>query len=299
MNSSVKIIILLLTLSILQFLSCSDNTMDPSTSTSAEYTQIDFEPAWSNTGDRIAYVHSDMDFDFNGIYIVNTNGTNSRLLINGFTYSPDWSPDGSWIFFSQNNNISKVRTTGDSLISLTDNGINLYPKCSSDGNWLVYSECGTQPCDVWIMKPDGKQKNMMVTNATYPNWVNGSSSFIYFSPIKDNKGRQTGDTLAQYFFSNGSKQVIALLNGDDHIINSYPVSAGDEIIFCSMNKDGYVYVYSMNLNGNNIAKLTTAQSYSPDYSSANQKIIYTNRNNGNGRLWIMDKNGSGQVQFTY
>ncbi len=79
----------------------------------------------------------------------------------------------------------------------------------------------------------------------------------------------------------------------------YPLFAGAEIIFCSMDKDGYVYIYKMQRNGNNIVKLTETQGYSPDYSLISQKIIYTNRDKGNGRLWTMDKNGDNKVQLTH
>ena len=47
-----------------------------------------------------------------------------------------------------------------------------------------------------------------------------------------------------------------------------------------------------------INKLTTGQGWSPDFNAVNQKIVYTNRDPGNGRLWIMNKDGSNKIQLT-
>lgn len=282
-----------------QLYSCTENSAISPTSPVAEYTQIDFEPAWSDSGDKVVYIHSDIDNDFTGIYRIDSDGKNKKLILNSFANSPDWSPDGNRIVFSLNNNIYKINVNGDSLKYITDTGINSNPKWSSDGDWIAFSGCENSLCKILIMKSDGSQKTIIDTNAVYPNWVNGSSSLIYFKPILNNNGIQTGDTLCQYFFSNGSKQVISVLNNDQHKKNSYPEYIGDALIFCSMNKDGFVYIYRMNLDGSNIIKLTTSQSYTPDFSILNQKIIYTNRNKGEGRLWQMDKNGNGQMQFTF
>jgi Tol biopolymer transport system component len=292
------IFFLIIVVIVFKFQACSENPAELSKSTIPEYTQIDFEASWSKSGNRIAFVHSDVNNDFTGIYLLNSDGTNSRQLLNVFANSPDWSPDGNWIAITLSNSIYKIKTNGDSLTELTDAGINSRPKWSSDGNWISYISCSGNACNLWIMKPDGQQKTLIDVDCSYANWANGSSSLIYFKPIKDNNSIQSGDTIFQYFFT-GTKVPVVILNDDDHVINSYPVFAGDAIIFSSLNKAGYVYVYRMNLNGSDIIKLTSTQGYSPDYSLANDKIIYTNRNKGNGRLWIMDKSGNGKTQFTF
>ncbi len=278
---------------------CSDNTQDSLSSSVPEYTLIDFEPAWSGSGNKIAYAHSNVNNDFTGIYIINSDGSNNRQLLNAFASSPDWSADEEWIVFAINNSIQKIKTNGDSLMTLTDGGINSNPKWSSDGSRIAYCDCGNLPCRVVIIKPDGSLKTIIDTNAVYPDWVNGSSSLIYFKPVKNNEGLQTGDTLIQYFLSSGEKKIISVLNDDNHRVNTFPVFADDAIIFCSMNKEGGIYIYRMNTDGSSIVKLTDSQGYAPDYSASLQKIVYTNRNKGNGRLWLMDKNGNGKVQFTH
>ncbi|MBK8552508.1 MAG: DUF5050 domain-containing protein [Ignavibacteria bacterium] len=247
----------------------------------------------------ITYAHSNIDPDFTGIYIINSNGTGKQQIISDFARCPDFSPGGDRIAFTQFENIYKIKTNGDSIVQLTSAGKNYFPKWSADNALIAFSNSiNSDEYDIWTMNTDGSQKTLIDSNANYPDWVNGSSSLIYFKPMKNSGGSQTGDTLVQYFLSSNTKQVMAILTGDEHKINMYPSFAGDKIIFCSFDIESTAYVYSMDSDGSNITKLTTTQSYSPDYSPVNEKIVYTNRDKGNGRLWIMDKNGSEKTQLT-
>ncbi len=281
------------------FAGCSENTEAPSPSPIAQFTQVDFEPSWSFTGNKIAYVHSNIDNKFTGIYTINSDGSGNTQIVNDFDRCPELSPAVDWITYTFADNIFKIKIANDSIVQLTSAGKNFFPKWSSDNSLIAFSSSGnSDDYNVWKMKTDGTQKTLIDSNANYPNWVNASSSLIYFKPAKLPGGAQNGDTLVQYFLATNTKQVMTVVNGDEHKVNMYPSYAGDKIIFCSFDTENSAYVYSMNLNGSNINKLTTAQSYSPDYSPANQKIVYTNRELGNGRLWIMNKDGNGKVQLT-
>lgn len=284
----------------LLFADCSDYSDIPSPSPIAEFTQIDFEPSWSESSDMITYAHSNIDPEFTGIYIINSDGTGKEQIITDFARCPDFSPGEDRIAFTQFENIYKIKTNGDSIVQLTSAGKNYFPKWSSDNTIIAFSNSNnSSDYNIWVMNTDGSQKTLIDSNANYPDWVDGSYSLIYFKPVILPDGSQSGDTLVQYFLSSNTKQVMAILFGDEHKINMYPSYAGDKIIFCSFNNISAAYVYSMDLNGSNIIKLTTTQSYSPDYSPAKGKIVYTNRDKGNGRLWIMDKDGSGKTQLTY
>lgn len=88
----------------------------------------DFQPAWSPDGKTIAYIHGDTTFESTGIYLIDTNGTNKRILFSSpSAYSPTWSPDGEWIAFSDNAQIYKIKVNGDSLTQLTKFGNNFFP----------------------------------------------------------------------------------------------------------------------------------------------------------------------------
>ncbi len=297
---SILIIILINFIFVLLLESCTDNTTDPSVPPVAGYTQVDFEPSWSSDAGRIAYIHSDIDNKYTGIYIINSVGTNERLIVSDFARSPCWSPDDQWIVYSQFNNIYKLKTDSDSLIQLTTDGKNLYPKWSIDSGLIAYSNSmNSVDYRIMLMNSEGTQKRLIDENGNYPEWISGSSSLIYFKPAKDISGSQNGDTLVRYFLTGNTKQAITVLNGSEHLVNMYPVFAGDRFIFCSADSTGSVYIYSMDTDGNNILKLTSEQGYSPDFSFANKKIVYTNRSPGNGRIWKMDKNGDNKMQVTF
>ncbi|MEO8664128.1 MAG: hypothetical protein ABI462_01415 [Ignavibacteria bacterium] len=278
---------------------CTDNSIDQPSPPVAEYTQIDFEPAWNTSGNKIAYAHSNIDNDLSGIYVTSSSGLSSTQLVTNFARSPEWSPDGTQILYSQFFQIYKINTAGDSAVQLTNGGENYYPKWSSDGSLIAFSRYEGSAYNIFTMNSDGKQITEIDDNANFPEWENNSNSILYFKPFYNKDHLQKGDTLFQYILNSGAKNLLTILNGDVHNVNMYPVYTGDEIVFSSLDKDGYSYIYKMQHDGSNIVKLTDTQGYSPAYSFAAQKIIYTNRNKGNGRLWTMDKNGNNKTQLTH
>ncbi len=288
-------------ISVLLCSGCQEQAETPSPGPFADYTQIDFDPAWTVTGKKIAYSHSNTDIDLSGIYSVNSDGSNVTQLISGIAVSPDWSPDESRIVFSQFNDLYISTSSGDSIFRLTFGSISNDPEWSNSGDLIAYNRSNSvSMSDIYLIHPDGSGETFIDSNGKYPSWVTGDTSIIYFKQIYEGGySSQSGDSLVQYFFKTESINTIAVLSGDEHKYNSYPNMTDDGIIFCSKNKSGYSYIYKIDINGENINRLTDSQSYSPDYCRINQKVVYTNRDKGNGRLWIMDKDGNNKTQLTY
>jgi TolB protein len=59
-----------------------------------------FDPAISPDGQTVAFVREGGE---NGIYLIDTDGSNERLIFSGRARlsSPKWSPDGQWILFTR------------------------------------------------------------------------------------------------------------------------------------------------------------------------------------------------------
>lgn len=277
---------------------CTGDSEGPSPNPSAPYSQVDFEPSWSKQN-VVAFTHSDPDYDDNGIYTVNYNGTNLKHVVTGYAKSPDWSPNSAWIVFTMNDQLYKIRDVNDSLVQLTFSLKNSYPEWSSDSSRIFFISCGGTNCGAYSMNPEGGQITLIYPNASYVSEYGQGSDLLLFSPVKNSSGNQTGDTLLIYDYVNSVRAVVAVLNSDENKMNSFPVRVDNDIIFTSISSSGYSYIYRISSSGINMVRLTVTQSYSCDYSGSNQKIIYTNRNQGNGRLWIMDKNGGNNVQFTH
>ncbi len=75
-----------------------------------------FDPAISPDGKTVAFVR---DGGENGVYLVNIDGSNERLIFSGRTRlsSPKWSPDGNWILFTRSDEYSECIDTGRGCIS--------------------------------------------------------------------------------------------------------------------------------------------------------------------------------------
>ncbi|HMS64997.1 MAG TPA: DPP IV N-terminal domain-containing protein [Ignavibacteria bacterium] len=289
---------------ILFYFNCNDEIIEPDSSPVAGYTQIDFEPSVTNDNTKIVYVHSNVDFELTGIYIYDLLTNSNSLFKNGFIRSPDWSPDSKWIVYSLSNNLYKIKSNGDSLTILTNlanSGNNMHPKWSEDGSKIAFAntDCSSSDqCGVYTMNTDGSEITLIEPNAIYPEWTDNGNALFFLKQIKNTNGQPAGDSLFKYSLTNNLKELITVFSGNEHILNSYLNSTGNDIIFCSTSETGFSYVYKYNLLSGSLTKLSQTQGYSPFASDFSEKTVYTNRDQGNGRLCIMNNDGSYPVQIT-
>lgn len=77
-----------------------------------------FDPAISPDGQTVAFVRTAGE---NGIYLINIDGSNERLIFSGRNTlaSPKWSPDGNYIVFSRGDEYKECRDVGRGMC-LTD-----------------------------------------------------------------------------------------------------------------------------------------------------------------------------------
>lgn len=128
---------------------------------------FDLSPSFSPDGKQIAFVS--WDGTSFGIWTMNTDGTNRRLVTNLAVpaYTAAFSPDGTKILWVGNDNyeIESVNLDGSSRTMLTNSGGKIY-EVMTLGNevWFTTSQDGNG--EVYKMNADGSgQKNM--TNNPY------------------------------------------------------------------------------------------------------------------------------------
>jgi uncharacterized protein YraI len=70
-----------------------------------------FDPAISPDGQTVVFVR---DGGENGLYLINIDGSNERLIFSGRTRlsSPKWSPDGQWILFTRSDEFNRCYQLG-------------------------------------------------------------------------------------------------------------------------------------------------------------------------------------------
>jgi Tol biopolymer transport system component len=146
----------------------------------------DFGPQWSPDGSKLVFFRSDLKTQANAVFTVNVDGTGEvqvtpRAL--GAGDSPDWSPDGQWLYSPDDgsSNVYKAHPDGTGLTNLTKQSARGYQYLSSsfspDGTMIVTARTpGAGPegaADLVVMNADGT-KARPITNTTLwdsaPEW---------------------------------------------------------------------------------------------------------------------------------
>lgn len=260
---------------------------------------IDEEPSWSPDGLTIAYVHNDSSPDSTGIYLIDTLGSNKRIIFSGpGAYTPSWSPSGEWLAFSYNAQIYKIKSTGDSLTQITTQGNNFSPSWSPDGLWIAYDSDFNSSVgfSIWKVKIDGTDPIRIAYDSLQgeirmPSWSKtGNICHIRFLQ---------GTSSSEIFTMNpsgGNAIRITFNNYRDWYPKFSP--DGTKIVYQSQ-PDVEIHVWVANADGTGQIQVTVDQGYSPEFSPNGMKIVYTRANYNDGHLWIMDSDGSNKHQITY
>jgi Tol biopolymer transport system component len=235
----------------------------------------DFNPAWSPNGLEIAFEHRDASGD-DEIFKMAANGTNQRRLTDNVVSDngPAWSPSGKKIVFvSDRNSDPDIRDdiyvmnavdnnndgNGDNLKRLTRNPENdLAPAWSPNGKKIAFTSFRTNNYEIYTMKPVSEGKTNRPVNLSRN--LSAHDSDPNWSP-------------------NGTKIAFLSRRG---------VSSDFEI-------------YSMAANGTEQNPLTenTANDLNPAWSPDGAQIAFhSDRDGGNGEIYVMNANGSAQTRLT-
>lgn len=264
----------------------------------ASFFRIDQEPAWSPDGETIAFYRGSTNSEEAGIYLISPDGENLRQFHAGGGNAPSWSPDGQWIAFHQGAQIYKKHVESDSLFQLTLAGRNFYPDWSADGEWITYGrsiEDDTGPAGVWLMKPDGSEKEYIFGGA-FPVWHPRESSILAVIGVSSTSIWK--QFIKNYPLSDQPVETLDAVVGGD---NRYPKysSGGQLIVFTSQSEEGgFPQVWVMNANDTNTNRLTENGGWAADWSPDGDWIVYTETFE-TGRLWLMRPDGSEKQQLTF
>ena len=157
-----------------------------------KYGTVDgFDPAWSPDGRWIAYRFSKGSLCSNGncalalhgLALIRPNGSDLKELT-ALGGDPAWSPDGSKIAFTRLNSVGDISTEwyggsergisvidrdGSHVIRLTTRRGDRDPSWSPSGAYITFTRGIDHPA-LWIMRSDGTDQHLLVTNGSKPNW---------------------------------------------------------------------------------------------------------------------------------
>jgi Tol biopolymer transport system component len=222
---------------------------------------IDFEPALSKDRQKIAFMsnregHVD-------IFVMNVDGTNpTNITSDGFNTDqyPAWSPDGSKIAFVSdrdgNSEIYVMNADGSSKTRLTFSADDeeSFPTWSPDGTQIAFvSDKDDFEFDLWVMTADGSNPtnlNRVDGADLFPDWSPDGTKIVFAS--KRNGGNYELFTVPAA--GGAATQLTFSAPGQYDFKPTYSPD-GTRICFESNRNPGFD-LYSMNVDGTNVVRLT-------------------------------------------
>ena len=291
-------------------------------------------PRWSPDGNKIIFV-SDRNGN-SEIYIMNRDGSAQlRMTENSFEdICPTWSPDGSMIAFCTrryNNggteivrrNVSSGSTWGLNFTRLTyskdyhSSNADDFISWSPNGKWIAFeSDRDRDDPEIYLINAvDGSNaKRLTYTRALdeVPSWSMDSKNILFSS---DMSGLPHNGNYEIYKMDNNGRNLKRLTDipGQD----TYPSMSPDNkhIVFESW-QNGYPELYKMKANGNELNRLTNSTksperenigsgnpSWSPIIKEISKdfrirKIVFQTLRDGNHEVYIMNSDGTKQINLT-
>ncbi|MEZ4712506.1 MAG: SH3 domain-containing protein [Caldilineaceae bacterium] len=259
------------------------------------------DPAISPDGRQVAFTR---DGGGNGLYVINIDGTNERLLYSGqeLLRSPKWSPDGQYIVFSRSNGYEDCRLI-DGGVCLPDEAIldGLPPELQSQGAVAAVHRLRNQREYFTVLSRIGVDGNNYrdipsLNKAGAPDWTD--AGIVYHS---------SGAGIQRTDDSDVRSTLVANDELHGYFLDPDWQPGGGRIAFYRK-LGGHWQIHLVNPDGTGLAAIThpvTAlvdelpSNVAPTWSPDGQHIVYvSNRNSiesaGAWHFWVMDADGSNQ-----
>jgi Tol biopolymer transport system component len=281
---------------VLSFPSCIPEYGDPKPYNYIIDGPQDQHPAWSSDGEHIAYYHDSYQYPEpvnypSGLYIINRDGSERRLVLAGHHFSPSWSPCGQWLVFSSGGIIQKCKIDGDSLT--TFDGLNhlpapefYFPHWSGDGKYILFDKPLGQEWGVYYMIFDFNNPGRILSGRNpemSPNMFN-----IAFS-----KGGHDVEATEIFLADTLGNNIVQLTK--DSRSNLAPTWSPDGRYIAWSSS---IRLCIMSADGTNQRQI----SYGNDPSwSVNDEIVFSHANSDYTKevLYIIDPDGKNKRQITF
>lgn len=270
-----------------------------------------YSPAWG-PNNIIAFAHTPWRIingdtteveDSSGIWLINSDGTGKRLLIAGAFEDPRWTKDGKWIFMVnwETGAIWKISSDGDSLIKVLDPfyGTSLWlGGPSPDGKKLLFHVTMGDSAGQYML-------NLETGKIKYFGY--GESMIIggYFHPLLGDRFVCTRDV--------GGRFNIEIVDTLGNTIKNFGYGGGaptfswngEKIVFEVVDTIEHDFeVWVANADGTALRKVVE-HGIKPSLSPDGNKIVYVRLSYtyinlpGNGKLWIVNVDGTNNHQLTF
>jgi len=252
----------------------------------------DQTPAWSPSGDRIAYHHdarrTDDTTDVRGLYVLNLETDSTRLVAEGSARSPDWRPDGKRIAF-KTGDVYTIRPDGSGLKRVTEFGTSSGPRWSPDGRTITFGRSGsTEEVGVWFA-------HLSDSTFTRFGWVAGPADW---SP---DGGRIVYQNADELWTADTSRTDSTQLTDTGYVANRDPAWSpdGDWIAWTAVTDDGSE-LWLMRSDGTGERRLAGPIAGEPSWGPDSKRLVFVKPDpeTDHNALWTIRRDGSDLRQLT-
>ncbi|MDH5465899.1 MAG: Tol-Pal system beta propeller repeat protein TolB [Candidatus Aminicenantes bacterium] len=227
---------------------------------------IDYMPAWTTEGEKIAY--TSYRGTEAGLYIYNPyEGTRKEVMSTGTNYAPSFSPDGKKLAFCStieegNSEIYVANSDGTDIRRITfNNAIDTSPAWSPNSREIAFtSDRGGTP-QIYIMDAEGSNVRRVSFGGSYhdaPAWSPTGDRIIYVSRVDQ--------IFDLYVLNLRTNKIIKLTESTARNESPCWSPDGRHIIFSS-NLNGTIQLYTIDYDGRNLKRLTSrGNNKLPDWS---------------------------------
>jgi Tol biopolymer transport system component/DNA-binding winged helix-turn-helix (wHTH) protein len=267
----------------------------------------------SPNGRELAFVRIDRQLGTSSIVVVDSEGTNERIVssskLDSMFYSLEWAPDGNSFLYSFKRHeedreywyLAEIPATGgtERRIGEPSNSMILTAKWMPDKSGLIVNAIDepTRKAQLYAVSyPDGARRRI----------TNDLNSYYGFSMTADGRSivlpRMNSNRQIWDISEGNSTGAVQISNGTEKHFDSVSWARNEYLVFDEDGNSSFdnYNIYRMRRDGSDLQQLTTgsANNTDPTVSPDGETIVFVSRRSGKNQLWRMGIDGDKLAQLT-
>jgi Tol biopolymer transport system component len=252
-------------------------------------------PVFSPDGKRVAYL-SNQGSDYAGtdLYVMDRNGEHRRMVKDGVSSRPAFSPDGQKIFYSRKHQVNRYGSTVNDLFvyhladkkekQLTKGARISDPGLSPDGRTIVGVKNGDGTHRIVVLDADGRNEKVLYSAAEGTQFYNPTYSPDGARILFGVFNRGTRDVAVMSADGTGLEYLIATPNDER---DASWTADGRGVVFSS-DRTGIFNVYELDIETGSFAKRSNVigGAFNPERSQ-DGALVYSGYSGDGHGIWLV------------